>query len=73
MMKILLKYVDGESSIQGLEKVSTPGHRKYVNVTEMPKVLNGLGYTVVSTSHGVMTNKECKAQNVGGELICKVW
>jgi small subunit ribosomal protein S8 len=73
LMKVLLKYVDGESSIQGLEKVSTPGHRKYVGSDELPKVLNGLGFSIISTSSGMMTNKECKAQKVGGEVICKVW
>ncbi len=73
IMKVLLKYVEGESSIQGIEKVSTPGSREYVGSGELPKVLNGLGYSILSTSRGMMTNKECKAQNVGGEVICKVW
>jgi small subunit ribosomal protein S8 len=73
LMKVLLKYVDGESSIQGLEKVSTPGNRKYVGSDELPKVLNGLGFSIISTSSGMKTNKECKAQKVGGEVICKVW
>ncbi|MGL1937046.1 MAG: 30S ribosomal protein S8 [Fibrobacterales bacterium] len=73
LMKVLLKYVDGESSIQGIEKVSTPGHRKYVGSDELPKVLNGLGFSIISTSGGMKTNKECRAQKVGGEVICKVW
>lgn len=73
-IKILLKYTDDlESAIQGIEKVSTPGRRIYRKVEELPKVLNGLGICVVSTSRGVMTDHECRKHNVSGELIGKVW
>ncbi len=73
-IKILLKYnKDLKNAIQGIQKISTPGRRKYSNVEDMPKVLNGMGICIVSTSKGVMTDKECRENNVGGELIGKVW
>jgi len=73
-IKILLKYNDALlNAIQGIEKVSTPGRRRYTNVKEMPKVLNGMGISIISTSKGVMTDRECRQLNVGGEIIGKVW
>ena len=74
MIKIALKYHPGtkQSAINTLKRVSRPGLRKYVGVDEMPSVLNGLGVAIVSTSRGMMTDKEAKAQNVGGEVICYV-
>jgi len=73
-IKILLKYDEElNSAIQGIQKISKPGRRKYTNVSDMPKVLNGMGICIVSTSKGVMTDKECREMNVGGELIGKVW
>jgi small subunit ribosomal protein S8 len=73
MMKVLLRYTNGVPAIQGIERVSRPGRRYYSSSTEMPKILNGLGYAIISTSHGVMTDHDCRAQNVGGEVICYVW
>jgi small subunit ribosomal protein S8 len=73
IIKILLNYNDGESAIQGIERVSKPGRRIYNSAQEIPRVLNGLGYAIVSTSHGVLTDRECREKNVGGEVICKVW
>jgi small subunit ribosomal protein S8 len=73
MMKILLSYNSGNSVIQGLDRVSTPGRRVYVSAKEMPKVLSGLGFAIVSTSHGVLTDHQCREKNVGGEVLCKVW
>lgn len=73
VMKILLKYTDGTPAIQGIQRVSSPGSRTYVNVTRIPKVLNGLGMAIVSTSKGLLTDYEAREQNVGGEIICKVW
>jgi small subunit ribosomal protein S8 len=55
-----------------LTRVSKPGLRKYVNVEQLPSVLNGLGIAIVSTSHGMMTDKEARQQNVGGEVICYI-
>jgi small subunit ribosomal protein S8 len=73
VMKILLKYTDGQPAIQGIQKISAPGRRTYANVAHIPKVLNGLGMAIVSTSKGLLTDYEAREQNVGGEVICKVW
>lgn len=74
IIKIALKYhpVSKQSAIKELKRVSRPGLRRYVGVEEMPSVLNGLGIAIVSTSHGMMTDKEAKAQNVGGEVLCYI-
>ncbi|MCB9191467.1 MAG: 30S ribosomal protein S8 [Flavobacteriales bacterium] len=74
-IKIALKYNrnTNESAIQGLVRASKPGLRKYSGSAEMPRVKNGLGVAVVSTSKGVMTDKEARAQNVGGEVLCYVY
>jgi small subunit ribosomal protein S8 len=74
-IKIALKYnkVTNTSVIKKLQRVSTPGLRKYVSATEMPRVLNGLGIAIISTSHGVMTGKKAKTENVGGEVLCFVY
>lgn len=72
-LKIALKYVDGVSAISGLERVSTPGLHIYKGSKEVPRVLNGLGVSVISTSRGLMTDKQAKKENVGGELICYIW
>ena len=71
-IKIALKYdpVDKVSAIKCLTRVSRPGLRQYTGYKDMPRVLNGLGIAIVSTSKGVMTNKEAKAQQVGGEVLC---
>ena len=74
-IKIALKY-DRETkqpTIKKLQRVSKPGLRKYVNASEMPSVLNGLGIAIVSTSHGVMTNKKARMENIGGEVLCYVY
>ena len=69
-----LKYVDGNKSvINGLKRVSKPGLRTYSGAADMPKVLGGLGTAIVSTSKGIMTDKQAKAANVGGEVLCFVW
>jgi small subunit ribosomal protein S8 len=70
---IKLKYHNGESVIEGLKRVSRPGIRRYVRYEELPRVKNGLGVVVVSTSKGLMTEKKAKALKVGGEVVCKVW
>ena len=74
-IKIALKYDRDtkESVIRKLERISTPGLRQYVGASEMPRVLNGLGIAIVSTSKGVMTNKKARQENVGGEVICYVY
>ena len=74
-IKIALKYERDtkESVIRKIQRISTPGLRKYVGSTEMPRVLNGLGIAIVSTSKGVMTNKKARQENVGGEVLCYVY
>lgn len=74
-IKIALKYEPETkaSAIQSLQRVSRPGMRKYTGYREMPRVINGLGIAVVSTSKGVMTNKEASAEKIGGEVLCYVY
>lgn len=74
-IKIALKYdkFTKEPVIRKLERISKPGLRKYVNSAELPRVLNGLGVAIVSTSHGVMTSKQASKENVGGEVLCYVY
>ena len=70
---ITLKYNDKKSVINGLQRVSKPGLRHYSNVEDMPRVLGGLGTVILSTNKGILTGKQAKAQNVGGEVLCYVW
>ncbi|MBQ9436303.1 MAG: 30S ribosomal protein S8 [Bacteroidales bacterium] len=74
IIKIALKYhpVTKQSAITSLQRVSSPGLRRYVGVDEMPTVLNGLGIAIISTSHGMMTDKEARNQKIGGEVICYI-
>jgi len=72
-VSIKLKYHNGESVIEGLKRVSRPGIRRYVKFDELPRVKNGLGIVIVSTSKGLMTEKKAKELKVGGEVVCKVW
>jgi small subunit ribosomal protein S8 len=73
-LDITLKYdVMNLSVIQGLRKISTPGKRQYVSCKEMPKVLDGAGIAIISTSRGLLTDQQCLAENVGGEVLCFVW
>ena len=70
---ITLKYKGNERVITGLKRVSKPGLRQYAKVNEIPKVLNGLGIVVLSTSQGLMTDKEARAKNIGGEVLAYIW
>lgn len=74
-IKIALKYdrVNKVNAIKSLQRVSTPGLRQYVGYREMPRVLNGLGIAILSTSRGVMTDKEASVQKLGGEVLCYVY
>ena len=73
-IKIALKYDDNkESVIRKIQRISTPGLRKYAGAAELPRVLNGLGIAIVSTSKGVMTSKQARQENVGGEVLCYVY
>ncbi len=73
-IKITLKYgPNGEKVIQGLKRISKPGLRVYAESNDIPRVLNGLGIAIVSTNKGIMTDKEARSQNVGGEVLAFVW
>ena len=73
-IKIVLKYVENKKSvINGLKRISTPGLRVYARTDELPKVLGGLGIAIVSTSKGVMTDKEARKAGVGGEVLAYIW
>jgi small subunit ribosomal protein S8 len=72
-LQLKLKYEGKRSVIEGLRRVSTPGLRRYVGATEIPRVRNGLGISVVSTSRGVMTGTQARKNNLGGELLCYIW
>jgi small subunit ribosomal protein S8 len=74
VLKVTLKYTDTkERVIKGLKRVSKPGLRVYAQVDELPRVLNGLGIAIISTSHGVMTDREARKANIGGEVLAYVW
>ena len=73
VIKVTLKYNNKERVIKGLKKISKPGLRVYVKSSELPKVLNGLGIAVISTSNGIMTDREARQKKLGGEVIAFVW
>jgi small subunit ribosomal protein S8 len=70
---VKMKYVDGVPAITGLTRVSTPGRRLYYRYTDIPRVLNGLGIAILSTSRGLMKDADCRRNKAGGELLCNVW
>jgi len=72
-LKIQLKYQGKKAVIEGLKRVSKPGLRKYVGSTEIPRVLGGMGVSILSTSEGIMTGTQAKKKNLGGELLCYIW
>ena len=73
-LRLYLKYgPEREPVIQGLRRVSRPGLREYANVSTIPRVLGGLGIAIISTSNGLMTDRDARKKNVGGEVICTVW
>ena len=74
IIRVTLKYAQGKQKvINGLRRVSKPGLRIYSNCEDMPKVMNGLGIAIISTSKGIMTDKKARKQNIGGELLAFVW
>jgi len=72
-LKLDLKYKNGQPAISALKKISTPGRRVYAGKDELPRVLNNLGIAIISTSSGLMTNKEAKKKGLGGEVICEIY
>lgn len=74
MITVTLKYgADNQKVISGIKRISKPGLRVYAEVGQLPRVLNGLGIAIISTSHGVMTDRDARKKNVGGEVIAYVW
>jgi len=73
MISITLKYVDKQSVIKGLKKISKPGLKVYAKRNELPRVLNGLGVAIISTSGGVMSDRAARQKNLGGEVLAFVW
>ena len=73
VIEIKLKYEDKAPVISGLKKISKPGQRIYAGVAEIKPIRSGYGISIISTSKGLMTDKEVRKQNIGGEVICKVW
>jgi small subunit ribosomal protein S8 len=74
ILRIYLKYdYSNKSVIHGITRISTPGCRRYVPVDKIPRVLNGMGISIIATSKGVVSNKKAKFLNVGGEVLCHVW
>ncbi|MBQ8835925.1 MAG: 30S ribosomal protein S8 [Clostridia bacterium] len=73
IIRVTLKYVGKQKVIHGLRRISKPGLRIYSNCEDMPKVMNGLGIAIVSTSKGIMTDKQARKENVGGEVLAFVW
>jgi small subunit ribosomal protein S8 len=74
VLRVILKYAHGgQSVIRETKRVSTPGLRKYVGVTEIPRVRNGLGMAILSTSKGIMSDRDARSANTGGELLALVW
>jgi len=73
VLRVRLKYAGGQPVIRELQRVSTPGLRRYVGATEIPRVRNGLGVAILSTSKGLMTDREARQSRTGGELVALVW
>jgi small subunit ribosomal protein S8 len=73
ILRVYLKYADDNPVITGIKRISTPGRRSYVNKDQIPKVLNGLGTAIISTSSGVVTDAVCREKGIGGEVLGHVW
>jgi small subunit ribosomal protein S8 len=72
-IEITLKYIDGEHAIRGINRVSTPGRRTYCGYREIPRVLGGLGISILSTPSGIVDDKTARKNKLGGEILCSVW
>lgn len=73
LLQVTLKYVDGQSVINGIKRVSKPGQRIYVPSDKLPHTSSGFGLSIVSTSQGLLTDKQARKAKVGGEIMCQVW
>ena len=72
-IEVHLKYVNGESAIRGISRISTPGRRSYCGYRDIPRVLGGLGISILSTPKGILDDKTARKKKLGGELLCSVW
>ena len=73
ILRVHLRYVNGVSSVSGLKKISTPGLKSYVGKEKIPRVLNGLGIAILSTSKGLLSDSQARKESIGGEVICHIW
>jgi small subunit ribosomal protein S8 len=73
VLRLTLKYNDGKNVISGLRRVSRPGIRTYQSSEKLPRINNGLGIAIISTSKGLMTDKQARKENIGGEVLCTIW
>lgn len=73
MIRVYLSYYDDQCVVKGLKRISKPGIRRYVGHQELPRVINGLGISIISTSQGLMTEKQARQLGIGGEILCNVW
>jgi small subunit ribosomal protein S8 len=73
MLRIALKYTEGTNAITGLQRISRPGLRIYAPSDRIPRVMNGLGMALISTSRGIMTDRDARTKKVGGEVLCYIW
>jgi len=73
ILRVFLRYTNGVSALSGLQRISKPGLRIYSQKENLPRVLNGYGISIISTSKGLLTDKQAKREAVGGEVICKIW
>jgi small subunit ribosomal protein S8 len=73
VLRIILKYLDNRSVISGLKRISKPGQRVYVSRDEIPMVVGGLGIAIITTSKGILSDKVCRRDGIGGEVLCYIW
>ncbi len=73
ILRLTLKYVESDNAISGLKRVSKPGRRVYVGSREIPRVMGGVGIAILTTAQGIMSDKTCRRESVGGEVICYIW
>ncbi|HYA27009.1 MAG TPA: 30S ribosomal protein S8 [Thermodesulfovibrionales bacterium] len=73
ILRLTLKYADSDNVISGLRRVSKPGRRVYVGSKEIPRVMGGVGIAILTTPRGIMSDKACRLESVGGEVICYIW
>jgi small subunit ribosomal protein S8 len=73
ILRIILKYLDSGSVISGLKRISKPGQRVYVSRDEIPMVMGGLGIAIITTSKGILSDKACRRDGIGGEVLCHIW